>query len=260
MINFGTGKIIAVPTHDSLGALLLNPTPVRLGTMQDISVDIDVDLKTLYGSKRFPISVGQGKGKIEIKAKYAEINGAILGSLQFGKTPQAGVRAAVFDFAVKVPASQAGSQAPVQVTVEPPQDGIFAADLGVLDAATMESFERAAVVDGQALAAGQYTVVNGTYHLAPSPKDRTLLISYEYRSDSSKGQIFQLTNDVMGPTPAFTLLLQNAFDGKNLVMKLNRAVSSKVSLPFKNDDYAVYDFSAQAFADAADQIGYLCLF
>jgi hypothetical protein len=64
----------------------------------------------------------------------------------------------------------------------------------------------------------------------------------------------------MGPTPAFSLLLQNSFDGKNLVMKFNRAVSSKVSLPLKNDDNAVYDLSAQAFADAADEIGYLCLF
>ncbi|WP_457329732.1 hypothetical protein [Rhizobacter sp. P5_C2] len=260
MINFGTGKIIATPTYDSLGKLLLNPTPVRLGTMQDISVDIDVDLKTLYGSKRFPISVGQGKGKIEIKAKYAEINGAILGSLQFGKTASAGVRAAVFDFVVKVPAAEAASQAAVQVTVEPPQDATFATDLGVLDAATTESLERAAVIDGQAPAVGHYTVSNGVYRFAPSTQDRMLLISYEYRAESGKGQIFQLTNDVMGPTPAFSLLLQNSFDGKNLVMKFNRAVSSKVSLPLKNDDYAVYDLSAQAFADAADEIGYLCLF
>jgi hypothetical protein len=262
MINFGTGKIIAIPTYDALGRLLLNPTPVRLGTMQDITVDIDVDLKTLYGSKRFPISVGQGKGKIEIKAKYAEINGAILGSLQFGKTASAGVRAAVFDFVVKVPAAEAASQAAAQVTVEPPQGATFVTDLGVLDAATMESLERAAVVDGQAPTVGQYTVANGVYRFAPSTQDRTLLISYEYRAEgaNAKGQIFQLTNDVMGPTPAFSLLLQNSFDGKNLVMKFNRAVSSKVSLPLKNDDYAVYDLSAQAFADAADEIGYLCLF
>lgn len=260
MISFGTGKMITVPTSDSLGTTLETPTPVRWGTLQDVTVDIDVDIKTLYGSKRFPISVGQGKGKIEIKAKYAEINGAILGDLQFGKTPQAGVRAAVIDFAVTVPKTEGANPAAQQVIVEPPRDGVFVTDLGLVDATTGESLRRVAPVDGQAPGVGQYTVADGIYRVAPSAQERTLLVSYEYRATTAKGQIFQLTNDVMGPTPSFTLLLQNSFDGKNLVMKLNRVVSSKLSLPFKNDDYAVYDFNAQAFADAADQIGYLSLF
>lgn len=260
MITFGTGKAVAIPRYDALGTPLANPTPVRLATMQDVSVEMDVDLKMLYGAQRFPIAVGQGKGKIEIKAKYAEINGAILGSLQFGKTPTAGVRAAVFDFAVTLPAAEGGSQAAAQVVVEPPQKGSFATDMGVLDATTGEQLERAAVVEGQPPGAGQYTVENGKYKFPPAAQERTVLISYEYRADAAKGQIFQLTNDVMGPTPAFSLLLQNSYDGKNLVMKLNRVVSSKVSLPFKNDDYGVYDLNAQAFADAAGQIGYLCLF
>lgn len=259
MILFGTGTLIAQQTQDSLGNLLRFPASVRLGTMQDISVDIDVDLKTLYGSQRYPISVAQGKAKIEIKAKYAEINGAILGRLQFGKTPTAGIRSVVHDHAFIVPASAAGGQA-VEVIVEPPDEGTFFADLGVVEGATGDQLERVAPSQTAAPGAGEYSVTNGTYRFAPSEHARELLVSYEYRAASSKGQIFELTNDVMGPTPAFTLMLKNSFDGKNLVMKLNRAVSSKVSLPFKSDDYAVYDLTAQAFADAAGQVGYLCLF
>ena len=58
----------------------------------------------------------------------------------------------------------------------------------------------------------------------------------------------------MGYTPSFTLLLQNGYDGKNLVCKLNRAVSGKLGLPLKNDEFAIYDFEAEAFADAAGNI------
>ena len=130
MINFGTGKLIAVPTNDSTGAAIANPTPVILGTMQDISVDLSVEMKSLYGSKRYPIAIGQGKGKTEIKAKYAEINGAILGSLFFGKTATAGIKAAVFDAQSAIPGT------PFQVTVAPPSSGTFVTDLGVVFAAT----------------------------------------------------------------------------------------------------------------------------
>ena len=69
-----------------------------------------------------------------------------------------------------------------------------------------------------------------------------------------------MTHDVMGYTPSFTLLLQNTFDGKNMVCKLNRAVSGKLSVPFKSDDFAIYDFEAEAFANSAGDLGYICLF
>jgi hypothetical protein len=45
-----------------------------------------------------------------------------------------------------------------------------------------------------------------------------------------------------------------------MVCKLNRCVSGKLSLPLKSDDFAVYDFNAEAFSDAAGSLGYICLF
>lgn len=250
MINFGTGKLIAVPTNDSTGAAIANPTPVILGTMQDISVDLSVEMKSLYGSKRYPIAIGQGKGKTEIKAKYAEINGAILGSLFFGKTATAGIKAAVFDAQSAIPGT------PFQVTVAPPSSGTFVTDLGVVFAATGVQLTRVA----SAPATGQYSVNgSGQYTFAAADTTKTVLISYEY-SVASGGQLFNLTNDEMGYTPSFSLLLQNTFDGKNMVCKFNRAVSGKLALPLKNDDFAIYDFEAEAFADAVGSLGYICLF
>lgn len=251
MINFGTGKLIAVPTNAADGTVIANPTPVILGTMQDVSLDLSVEIKALYGSKRYPIAVGQGKGKTEIKAKYAEIDGGILGSLFFGKTATAGIKAAVFDFAATIPAT------PFKITIAPPSSGTFVADLGVLRTDSGVQLTRVA----SSPATGEYSVNTGTgeYTFAAADTGKPIAVSYEY-SAASGGKVWTMTNETMGYTPSFSLLLQNGYDGKNLVCKLNRAVSGKLGLPLKSDDFAVYDFEAQAFADAAGTLGYICLF
>ncbi len=253
MINFGSGKLIAVPTNLADGTAIANPTPVILGTMQDVSLDLSVEMKTLYGSKRYPIAVGQGKGKTEIKAKYAEIDGGILGSLFFGKASTAGIKAAVFDSAGTIPATPG----PYTLTVTPPSSGTFVADLGVMLTATGTQMTRVA----SSPATGEYSVNTGTgvYTFASADQGKAVAISYEY-SAASGGKIWTMTNETMGYTPSFSLILQNGYDGKNLVCKLNRCVSGKLSLPLKSDDFAVYDFEAEAFADAAGSLGYICLF
>lgn len=250
MINFGAGKLIAIPTNLADGTAIANPTPVILGTMQDISLDLSTEIKTLYGSKRYPIAVGQGKGKTEIKAKYAEIDGAILGSLFFGKAGTAGIKAAVFDSAGTIP-----SGSPYTLTVTPPSSGTFVADLGVMRTDTGVQLERVA----SAPATGQYSVAAGVYTFAAADQGKPVAISYEY-SATSGGKIWTMTNETMGYTPSFAMLLQNGYDGKNLVVKLNRCVSGKLSLPLKSDDFAIYDFEASAFADAAGSLGYICLY
>ena len=252
MINFGVGKLIAVPTNAADGSVIANPTPVVLGTMQEVSLDLSVEMKTLYGSKRYPIAVGQGKGKTEIKAKYAEIDGGILGSLFFGRTEAAGIKAAVFDSAGTIPATPG----PYTLTVAPPASGSFVADLGVMNATTGEQLSRVA----SAPAAGQYSVSGaGVYTFAAADQGKAVRISYEYVA-ASGGKVWTITNEVMGYTPSFTLLLQNGYQGKNMVVKLNRCVSGKLALPLKNDDFAIYDFDAEAFADANGELGYICLF
>lgn len=253
MINFGAGKLIAVPTNLADGTAIANPTPVILGTMQDISLDLSVEIKSLYGSKRYPIAIGQGKGKTEIKAKYAEIDGGILGSLFFGKASTAGIKAAVFDSSATIPATPG----PYTLTIAPPSSGTFVADLGVLFDATGVQLTRVA----SSPATGEYSVNTGTgvYTFAAADQAKAVKISYEY-SAASGGKVWTMTNETMGSTPSFTLLLQNGYDGKNLVCKLNRGVSGKLNLPLKADDFAIYDFEAEAFADAAGNLGYICLF
>lgn len=252
MINFGTGKLVALPTNMADGSIIANPTPVLLGTMQDISLDLSVETKTLYGAKRYPIAVGQGKGKIELKAKNADLDGGVVGSLFFGKTAAAGIKAAVFDSVADIP-----SASPYTLTVTPPSTGAFVADLGVVFSATGVQLTRVA----SAPVTGEYTVneATGAYTFAAADKEKSVAISYEY-SAAAGGKVWTITNEVMGYSPSFSVLLQNKFDGKTLVCKLNRGVSSKLNLPFKSDDYAISDFDCQFFADAAGNVGYLCMF
>lgn len=251
MIAFGVGKLIAVPTNDFLGAAVANPTPVVLGTMQDITLDLSVELKTLYGSRRYPIAVGQGKGKTELKAKYADIDGGVLGSLFLGKAGTAGIKAAVFDAISTIPTT------PFQVTIAPPNSGTFVADLGVTFVTTGVQLSRVA----SAPAAGQYSLnaTTGVYTFNTADASKQVAISYEY-SAASGGAFWNMTNELMGYTPSFTVLLQNEYDGKKLVVKLNRCVSGKLNVPLKNDDFAISDFEAEAFADGAGSLGYICMF
>lgn len=252
MINFGSGKIIAVPTHLADGTAIATPTPVVLGTMQEVSLDLSVEMKSLYGSKRYPIAVGQGKGKTEIKAKYAEIDGGILGSLFFGKVASTGIKAAVFDSAATIPATPG----PYTLTVAPPGSGSFVSDLGVQDATSGAQLSRVA----SAPATGQYSVsAAGVYTFATADQGKAVRISYEY-SATTGGQVWTMSNETMGYTPAFTLLLQNGYMGKTMVCKLNRCVSGKLNVPFKSDDFALYDFEVEAFAADNGELGYICLF
>jgi hypothetical protein len=253
MFAFGAGKLIAIPQYDSAGTLLANPTPVLLGTMQDVSLDISVDIKMLYGAKRFPVAVGQGKGKIDLKAKYADINGGVIGSLFYGKQPAAGIKGVVTDFGASVPAVTTYT-----VAMAPPSSGTYVSDAGVWDATSGVQLTRVA----SAPVAGQYSVNagTGTYTFAAADAGKAMLFNYEYSAASTTAQTFNLTNDVMGYTPSFSVLMrQQTPDGKTLTVKFNRAVSGKLSLPFKSDDFTVSDFEASIFADAADNIGWMCL-
>lgn len=246
-IIFGAGRLMAIPTIDSAGAAVTNPTPVQIGTLQDVAVDLSFENKMLYGNKQFPVAVGRGKGKIGFKAKTGVIDGKVLGSLLFGITSSAAKKAAVVDFAATVPTT------PFQVTIAPPGGGTFVADLGVYNATTGTQLTRVA----SAPATGQYSLAGAVYTFAAADTGLAALFNYEY-SAASGGETFAITNQLMGYAPAFSTLMYAPFQGKILVLKLNQCISSKFNLPFKNDDFTIPDFDADAFADTAGNIGYIC--
>ena len=89
--NFGAGTLFLVRTDIAV------PTPVRVGTLQDVSVDMSFDVKELYGAYQAPVAVARGKQKITGKAKFAKINARQFNDAFFGQTLVTGMQVQVVD-------------------------------------------------------------------------------------------------------------------------------------------------------------------
>lgn len=250
MYVFGAGTLIAKLNLDANGSTVATPTPVRLGAMQDVQGDIKFETKKLYGAQQFPLAVGRGKGSLDFKAKVADINASVLGNLLFGTSASTGSRQALIDSPQSVPAST-----PFTLTIAPPSSGTFVQDLGVVKTSTGASMTRVATPS----AAGQYSVneSTGVYTFYSSDASAAVLVSYEYTTTT--GQVFTMTNQLMGLAPFFGVVLQEQYQGHVLTLKLNQCTSSQLSLPFKNEDFAISDFSFEAMADSAGIVGYISL-
>lgn len=249
MILFGSGKLIAVPTHDYAGVAIAVPQPVVLGLLQEVSLDLSVDIKTLYGADSYPVAVAQGKGKISVKAKNAEIDAGVMGSLFFGMTPAAAIKNVANDVPGTVPGT------PYQLTPSVPGSGTWVADLGVFDAVTGAQLIRVA----SSPATGQYSVAAGVYTFAAADTTDTVKFNFEYSATSSAAKLFTITNRQMGYTPSFSMILKGSYDGHDLVAKFFRGVSSKLNFGMKNEDFTIPDFEAEAFANPAGDVGWICM-
>jgi hypothetical protein len=247
MIQFGAGALYGTPTHDGAGSAITTPTPIKFGSMQEVGVDMSFDAKKLYGAMQFPLAVARGKGSLSFKAKMADIDGRVLSDLFFGHTAAAGIKSTVNGFAAAIPAT------PFTITVAPPNSGTFVADLGVIDASTGKPLTRV----GAAPATGQYMVsAVGLYTFAAADTLKNVLISYEYSAVSTTALYGVISNQLMGASPFFGVTLNNAYQGRVLTLKFNRCMSSKFSMPFKNEDFAIPDFEFEAMADDAGNVGY----
>lgn len=250
MFMFGSGVLFATQTQDQSGAATPLATPVQFGTLQDVSGDISFEKKELYGAYQFPVAVARGKGKMEFKAKFASLSAAIVGDLLLGTGSSAGIKDVVTNFPAAVPAST-----PWTVTIAPPSTGTFVSDLGVIDVATGLPLKKVA----SAPATGQYSVsALGVYTFASTDASKAVLISYEYTATGTS-KVVQITNQLMGTAPMFKAALDLSLNGKNATLVLNACTSNKLSLPFKNDDFAVPEFDFSAMADAAGNVGYIAL-
>jgi hypothetical protein len=241
--KFGVGVLIALTRTDALGNALAVPAPYRLGILQDVSTEFSFEAKPLYGSNTLPVDQGRGKAKLNFTAKTADIKIAALNALHFGVTPTTGFKGAAIDVAGTVPAT------PYQLTPTVPSSGTWLSDLGVQDTSG-NVFTR--VASGPTT--GQYSVSAGVYTFAAADTGKAVLISFEY--SSSSGLIVPLTNQLMGYAPSFQVMLYNDTKGSKLALKLTNCQSEKLSLPFKNEDFVVADFSFMALDDGTGSAGY----
>ena len=241
---FGAGNLFATPKQDATGAAISNPTPVKFGALQDISVDISFDLKTLHGSNQFPLAIGRGKGKISGKASFAQLNGLMLNSLLFGQTTSNGILSDVVDTTgALIPTT------PFTITPTVPNSGTWSADLGVLDANGIAMTRVAS-----APATGQYSVSAGVYTFAAADTGLKVFINFQYTATSTSAIKSTVQNVLMGYAPTFQADLYTSYGGKSLILTLPQCVSTKLSLATKLDDFVMPSFDFEAFADSLGHV------
>jgi hypothetical protein len=238
-LGFGSGVMFVTPSGGS---------PLRVGVMQDVSFDISFDQKPLYGQNQWPIALARGKAKGSIKAKTAQIDSGVIGTLILGGTPVPNQNIMYDLEAHAVPANPG----PYLVTVNNHLNPIT--DLGVFYATTGQQLTQVAA---GAEAAGKYSYIpaTGTYTFAAADQGAAILVSYETAATS--GFVTTLTNQLMGTVNYFqTDLYQNNPEvaGSQWGMRLYRCASEKLALATKQDDWIIPEFDATVQANAAGKV------
>lgn len=236
--SFGSGKLFGLNN-------IANPTPVVFGALQDVTLDYTSTVKELYGSYQFPLAVGRGTMKITGKSTVAQINARLYTDLFFGESaPQSGQLTIADSEAGTVPASST-------YTITVSNAMTFVDDLGVFYATTGVQFTRVA----SSPTIGQYAVntSTGVYTFAAADASVSVKISYSYTTTG--GYTVNLTNQLIGTTPTFGIYLYETFQTKPMVVKFNRCISSKLTMPFKLEDFTLQDFEFSIMTDDSNNVG-----
>jgi hypothetical protein len=247
MYVFGSCDHFAVPLQDASGNAISNPSPVRLGACQELSLDFKGDIKPLYGQNQFALVIARGKVTVSGKVKGAQMNGKLLNTLFFGQGVTQGTQNAIYtdNTGTAVPST------PYQITVTPPNSGTFVADMGVVNASGIPMTCVAA-----SPATGQYTVSGaGLYTFAAADTGIVMFISYQYSVTSTIATKIHVANLQMGSAPSFASYFVGTFQGKRALIKLYSVIAaSLMALSTKIDDYSIpeYDFSGQS--DASNNV------
>lgn len=237
MFVFGAGDVFIT---EGSGAA---PDSIRIATLQETSLDINPgELKTMYGGKKYPVAAAQGKGSITGKAKQGEIQPELL-ALVLGGSKAAGTIECVAGESGAVPA---GAGYTITVT----GSATWLDDRGVLDLSNGLYMSRVATGP----TAGQYSVAAGVYTFAAADANHAVRISYR-KTVSGSGSTVSITNTNMGVATTYIVDLYNTTqDGKKYGVLLYAAVLPKLSLGFKNEDFAMPDLDITCLANASDKV------
>lgn len=247
--GFGAGILVGTAQTDAAGNTIATPTPIQFGIIQEASVDMNFDVKELFGQYQFPVAIGRGKGKIGGKAKWAQLNGLTINSLFFGQTLTSGELGEVIDTTgTAIPTT------PFTITPTVPNAGTWTNDLGVLDP---NGLPMTRVVS--APATGQYSVAAGVYTFAAADVAKVVRISFQYTATSTTKKKMTISNVLMGYAPVFRADLLIPYQGKQFVLTLPACVGTKLSFATKLDDFTVPEFDWSSFADSAGNVAYLGL-
>jgi hypothetical protein len=235
--NFGTGTATLTPVGGG--------APIPFGSITGASVDFDGDVKMLYGSNKFPDDVAVGKQKVTGKVTFGRLDLNLMNACFFGQTVAAGQTLQATNEAAVIPSATA-------YTVTAANAATFQQDLGVFYASSGQQLTQVAAGSE---AAGKYSVnqTTGVYTFSVTDEGKAILLVYSYGS-ATTGYSMTINNQLMGIIPTFQLILSNNTKGKSYNLQLYSCTASKLSQPFKQDDYTETEVDFSAFADSLGRV------
>ena len=236
MFVFGSGVLIGTPQGG---------TPINFGLAQEVSLNVGVTTKALFGQYNFPVAIGSGTRRMAGKAKMARISGQAFGALFFGVTPATGGTLTQFGETTNVPSSS-----PYTYTVA--NHASFIADQGVVYATSGLPLRLVA----SSPATGQYSVsAGGVYTFAAGDAGVAMLISYTY-INAAGGENIAVVSQLIGPTISFSanLFAADPTTGKQFSVLLYNCVAEKLSFGTKLEDFVMPELDFQCFANSAGQV------
>jgi hypothetical protein len=243
--QFGTGAMYAYPNQGNLAA---NPTPYKLGTLQEIQLDVKGDLKKLFGQKQFAVATARGKIEVTCKAKYASQDPTMLNQLYWGQTQTTGMNILAADEPDVV--GTTGSP-PVANQVTVLNAANIVTNYGVIYQATGQQL---ILVTG-APAQGQYQYAgSGQYVFNAADNGASVLISYTW-FNSTRGTTTTLVNQYMGYAPEFRAFLFNQFRNQIIGVELYCCTMGSFNIPSKMEDFWISDVDFEASTDSSDTLG-----
>jgi hypothetical protein len=243
MILFGSANLVASQINAN-GTL---QSGIVFGICQDVMVDLKVDLKELWGQKRFPEAVVDGKGSIDITVKFARIYAAQLGMAFGGTTSQGGGYAQAVDESHVISGGSSGALTNTLSTV---------LSYPVVTATISGTATTYVFTSGAPVAGVSYGISGNTLTFAAGDNGITVLVTYFYVT-SADNTSFTTTvpNPLVGSAPVFALQISKATNNPNnntnsqMILSFNRVMAPGLKLDFKVDDYVVPDVNMKAFSD-----------
>lgn len=241
-VNVGAGDLIFQPPNGAIDAAAgVVSTPIRVATLQEVTLDYSATVKEIYGEAGFAKEMAVAERKLTGKAKFAKISGRLLAMCLDGAVLSTGTS--------NIEQIETGSPSAGSLTVS--KSANFQANLGVYDSNGNELKEVAS-----APTVGQYSVVAGVYTHNTGDNGKTF--TYRYSYSQTQGNKVALTNPTMGIPTKFKLFLYNYYvpnGSKTLAAELPAVVVPKLSMPFKNTDFTMPDLEFNVLDDGAGNIG-----
>lgn len=236
---FGSGSVYGRQTGVS------NPTPIRFGAVQDVSVDFSFENKELFGQYQFALYVARGAAKITGKAKFGQLFGAAFNNLFFGESTLG---------TTPVVTAIDESQTVTANTVTVTNAANYVQDLGVLNTATGKVMSRVASAPSST---GNYSVneTTGVYTFNSTVNNSIVQITYDYNGAAGAGNLITGVNQLSGSSPTFMMVLSGSLNGNAMRLKLNACMSTKLAISSKIGDFMLPEFDFMGFSDSSGNWG-----